>query len=87
MLAQRTTLYDQRTQAIVNEQIDLAQQPTVATESATKVNHKWALDGGIGLVIGLLVGVALAFARDSRRRPAVADRDPSSMSAMSASRH
>lgn len=78
LLAQRTTLFDQR----VNEQIDLAQQPTVATEPATTANHKWALDGGIGLVIGLLVGVALAFARASRRRPTVADRDPSSMAAL-----
>ncbi|HYB18821.1 MAG TPA: hypothetical protein VEF71_25600, partial [Streptosporangiaceae bacterium] len=79
LVAQRTTLFDQG----INEQIDLAQQPTVVTEPATTANHKWALDGGIGLVIGLLAGIALALALASRR-PAVGDRDPSPMSA---SRH
>jgi Chain length determinant protein len=76
LLAQRTTLFDQR----VNEQIDLAQQPTVVTEPAAMANHKWALAGGIGLVIGLLVGVALAFVWASRRRPTAADRDGSEAS-------
>ena len=77
LLAQRTALFDQR----VNEQIELAQQPTVVTEPTATANHKWALDGGIGLGIGLLLGIALSFARASRRRPTVAARGPSSMSA------
>lgn len=76
LLAQRQALISQRTQAVVNEQIDLAQQATQTTASAPAkpANHKWSLDGGIGLIIGLLVGSALAFARDSRRRRKVADR-------------
>jgi hypothetical protein len=82
LLAQRTALVNQRAQTLVNEQIDLAQQPTVAVEPATTANHKWALDGGIGLVIGILIGCALAVMRAvmraGRRRRTVADfQDPS----------
>jgi LPS O-antigen subunit length determinant protein (WzzB/FepE family) len=72
LVAQRATLINQRAQMIVNEQIDLAQQPSVAVEPATTANHKWALDGGIGLIIGVLLGVALAVARASRRPRSVA---------------
>ncbi len=73
LLAQRAALINQQSQALVNEQIDLAQQPSVATEPATTANHKWALDGGIGLVIGIGIGVALAYARASRRRRTIDD--------------
>jgi hypothetical protein len=74
LLAQRAALVNQQAQTIANEQIDLAQQPAVAIEPATTSNHEWALDGGIGLIIGILVGGALAFARDSRRRRKIAAR-------------
>lgn len=82
LLATRANLVNQRVQAIANEQIDLAQQlaqqPTVAVERAAVSNGKWALDGGIGLIIGVLIGGALAFVLDTRRRRSVAhSEDPS----------
>ena len=80
LLAQRAALINQRTQAVVNEQIDLAQRPsqTTATLPVKPANHKWTLDGGAGFIIGLLIGSAIAYARDARRRRKIADRqDPS----------
>jgi uncharacterized protein involved in exopolysaccharide biosynthesis len=84
---QREALTTQRAQAIVNEQIDLAQQPSTqtASEPVKPSNHKWAIDGAAGLIGGLLLGAALAFAlasrktaRADRHRHAAADREDSS---------
>jgi Chain length determinant protein len=85
--AQRQALTTQRAQAIANEQIDLAQQPSAQTASkpVTPSNHKWSIDGAAGLIGGILLGAALAFALASRktaqagrRRHAAADREDSS---------
>ena len=75
--AQAAALTTQRTGAIATEQSELAQQPAVAIEPATVTNHKLALDGGIGLVIGILIGAALAFALASRRHGSTGRSDPS----------
>ena len=78
---QRTALVNQQAQAIVNEQIDLAQQSGVQTsgQPVTQTRHKWAFNAVIGLFIGILIGSALAFAL-ARRRRIIADRqDPSAI--------
>ena len=79
--AQRAALEDQRIRLLVNEQIDLAQLPTVAwaVEPASPASSSWKRVGVIGLVIGLLIGVALAYARASRRRGFVDRRDPAAL--------
>jgi Mrp family chromosome partitioning ATPase len=79
LTSQRTALANQQAQAIVSEQVDLAQQPSVQTagQPVTQTRHKWAEEGVTGLVIGVLIGSALAFALAKRRR-IIADRqDPS----------
>jgi Mrp family chromosome partitioning ATPase len=65
---QREGLLAQRNQQLVQEQIDLAQQPTVlwATEPTAPVSG-WKRTALEGLVIGLLIGIAVAYARASRR--------------------
>lgn len=82
--AQRAALTTQQAQAIVNEDMDLAQQPSVQTAAlpATPSNHKWSIDGAAGLVGGLLLGVAVAFmlarrevAQAGQRRRPAADRE------------
>jgi uncharacterized protein involved in exopolysaccharide biosynthesis len=76
--AQGTALVSQRAQVMAAEQVELAQQPAVAAQPATVTNHKWALDSGIGLVIGILLGSALAFVRAGRsRRASSPSHDPS----------
>ena len=79
--AQRAALEDQRIRLLVNEQIDLAQLPTVAwaVEPTSPASGSWKRVGVIGLVIGLLIGVALAYARASRRRGFVDRRDPAAL--------
>ena len=74
--AQQAALETQRTQVLVNEQTDLAQTPTAAVASATRANGKWTLDGAVGLVIGLLVGAALAYALALHRRSIAGRQDP-----------
>ncbi|MGH3217607.1 MAG: AAA family ATPase [Streptosporangiaceae bacterium] len=74
--AQQAALETQRTQVLVNEQSDLAQTPTAAVEPATRANGKWALNGAIGLVAGLLVGVALAYTLAVRTRKIANPQDP-----------
>jgi hypothetical protein len=64
---------------VANQQYNVAQKPTVATQLATLANHKWKRAGAIGLVIGILIAGALAFALASRRR-GIADRqDPAAL--------
>ena len=67
---QRAALATARTQAVANEQIDLASPPTFgwAIEPTAPLNGSWKRAGAIGIVIGIVLGAALAFARASRRR-------------------
>jgi Mrp family chromosome partitioning ATPase/capsular polysaccharide biosynthesis protein len=67
---QRKVLLNQRTQALVNQQIDLARHPTVAwaAEPQVPINGNSKRSGAIGLVIGTILGAGLAYARASRRR-------------------
>ena len=58
----------QRTQALITEQTDLAQTPTAGVAPASRAGGKWALDGAVGLVAGLVVGAALAYVLALRRR-------------------
>ena len=84
LVAQREALTTQQAQAIVNEDIDLAQQSSVQTAAlpSTPSNHKWSIDGAAGLIGGLLLGAAIAFmlarrkvAAASQRRRVTADRE------------
>jgi Mrp family chromosome partitioning ATPase len=67
---QRRDLLPQRTQALVNQQIDLARHPTVvwAAEPQVPANGTWKRSGAIGLVIGMVLAAGLAYARASRHR-------------------
>ena len=77
---QRAALLTLRAQTVVNEQIDLAHQPTVgAVEPPTPTSSNWVRDGAIGLVIGIVVGAALAYARASRRRGFADRQDPAAL--------
>jgi Mrp family chromosome partitioning ATPase len=81
LLNQRTSLLNQQAQAIVTEQVALAQQPAVQTADLPTAHsrYKWAVNGVIGLIIGILIGSALAFVL-ARRRRIIADRyDPSAI--------
>lgn len=84
LVAQRQALTTQQAQAIVNEDIDLAQQSSVQTAAlpSKPSNHKWSIDGAAGLIGGLLLGAAVAFmlarrkvAATSQRRRVTADRE------------
>jgi Mrp family chromosome partitioning ATPase/capsular polysaccharide biosynthesis protein len=78
---QRAALEDQRTQLLVNEQIDLAQAPTaaLALKPTSPASGSWKRIGLIGLVIGLVIGVALAYARALRRRGFIDRQDPATL--------
>jgi Mrp family chromosome partitioning ATPase len=67
---QRSPLLTQRTQALVDEQSDLAQQPTVAwaIQPTSPVGGGWKRYALYGLVVGLVLGIALAYVRASLRR-------------------
>jgi Mrp family chromosome partitioning ATPase/uncharacterized protein involved in exopolysaccharide biosynthesis len=78
---QRAALVNQQAQAIVSEQIDLAQHPAVqaAGQPVTQTRHEWAFNAAIGFIIGALIGSALAYAQAKRRR-IIADRqDPAAI--------
>ena len=75
---QRATLVGQRDQQLVDEQIDLAQQPTVAwaIEPTSPVSGSTKKTAAYGLVIGFVLGAAAAYVRASRRRGFVDRQDP-----------
>ncbi|HEX3964931.1 MAG TPA: AAA family ATPase [Trebonia sp.] len=79
--AQRTALDDQRTQLLVNEQIDLSQTPTAAfaLKPTSPASGNLARVGVIGLVIGFVIGVALAYALAFRRRGYIDRQDPAAL--------
>ncbi len=77
--SQKAALVNQRTQAVVNEQTDLGRAPTAAIGPTTRANGQWARNGAIGLIVGIILGAALAFALALRRR-AIGDRqDPAAI--------
>ena len=79
--AQQAALQAQRTQQLVNEQLNLAQQPTVAwaVEPTSPVSGSLKRAAVIGLVIGLVLGVAAAYARANLRRGFVDRKDPAAL--------
>ena len=72
---QHADLLNQRARLLVDEQMDLARHPTVvwATQPLIPVDGGWLRLAAIGLVVGFLVGAALAYLRASRR-PRLLDR-------------
>jgi Mrp family chromosome partitioning ATPase/capsular polysaccharide biosynthesis protein len=79
--AQKAALQAQRTQQLVNEQIDLAQHPTAAwaVEPTSPVSGGLKRAAVIGLVIGLVLGAAAAYVRASLRRGFVGRQDPAAL--------
>jgi Mrp family chromosome partitioning ATPase len=78
---QRAALLSQRNQQLVNEQIDLAQQPTVlwAIEPTSPASGGWKRTAAEGLVIGLVLGAAVAYIRASRRQGFIHRQDPAAL--------
>lgn len=77
--AERAALVTQRAQTVVNEQTDLARQPTAAITPTTKANGHWVRNGVLGLVIGIILGAALAFALAYHRRNIASRQDPAAI--------
>ncbi|MGA2828279.1 MAG: AAA family ATPase [Streptosporangiaceae bacterium] len=77
----RTSLETERTQQLVNEQLDLAQQPTMALAPTptSPAGGSWKRSAAYGLVIGLVLGAALAYVRASRRRGFIDGQDPAAL--------
>ena len=67
---QQQALLAERAQVVANEHLDLAAHPTLgwAVQPTAPLNGGLKRTAGIGLVIGLVLGGALAYARASRRR-------------------
>ncbi len=68
--AQRRGLLKQRAQALVDLRSDLARHPTFAwaVEPQVPINGNSKRSGAIGLLVGIVLGAALAFVRASRSR-------------------
>jgi Mrp family chromosome partitioning ATPase len=79
--AQRADLEGQRNQQMVNEQIALAQQPTVewALEPTSPVSAGYKKNGLYGLILGLVLGATVAYVRASRRHGYVGRQDPAAL--------
>jgi Mrp family chromosome partitioning ATPase len=79
--AQRTAIQSQRNQQLVNQQMDLAQQPVVvwAIEPTSPSSSGVKKTAAEGLVIGLLLGVTVAYVRASRRQGFVDQHDPAAL--------
>ena len=77
---QQQALLGERAQVVANEQLDLAAHPTLgwAAEPTAPLNGGLKLTALIGLVVGVILGGALAYARASRRR-GVASREDSAV--------
>ena len=75
---QRGALLTDQAQTLANEQINLASPPTLgwAVEPTASLNGGWKRAGAIGLVIGIVLGAALAYARATRRRGSEDRQDP-----------
>ena len=67
---QLSDLVNQRTETLVNLQVDLARHPTVmgAAEPQVPINNNSKRAGAIGMVLGTILGAGLAYARACRRR-------------------
>ena len=78
---QQAALLTQRTQTIVNEQADLADQPTMAlaVEPSRPVSLSVKRAAPIGLVLGIIIGAGLAYARASHQRRFTHGRDPAAL--------
>lgn len=79
LLNQRGGLQTSLMQTVANTQAAETQPVTIATQPATMVNHKWTRAAAIGLLVGLLIGGALAYALASRRRGIADPRDPQAL--------
>ncbi len=78
---QRGELESQRTRALVDQQVDLAQHPMIdwAGRPLYPINNNSKQAGAIGLLVGILLGVAIAYVR-ARRHTVFADRfDPAAL--------
>ena len=75
---QQQALLAERAQVVANEQLDLAAHPTLgwAVQPTAPLNGGLKRTAGIGLVIGLVLGGALAYARASCRRGVASREDP-----------
>ncbi|WP_410787547.1 AAA family ATPase [Kribbella sp. C-35] len=67
---QQTDLLKQRTQTLVNLQLDLATHPAIAwaAEPLVPLNNSWKKSAALGLIAGFLLGAGLAYARAARHR-------------------
>ena len=77
--SEQTALANQRTQTVVNEETDLARGPTAAVLPTTLANGQWARNGVIGLLVGVVLGAALAFWLANRKRDIAGRQDPAAI--------
>ena len=68
LIAERATLDGQRSQALINESVNLSQPPpTQLAYLPTSPDRSALKTGGLGLIIGLVIGVVIAYAVEVRR--------------------